>query len=83
MYRAKTENCLIAIRKFLDEPSDKIEQPDLNARLGRSAMPLRLSENFRIAGKQRPPRRTAYNLFPVLRSMQHMSVWQSHIVRKH
>lgn len=56
MYRVKAEKCLTAIRKFsdersdradyLDEPSDKIERPNLAVRLGRSPMPLRLSENF-------------------------------------
>ena len=52
MYRAKTEKCLIAIRKFLDEPSDKIERPNLTARLG----------NFRFEVKKQPPQRTAYNI---------------------
>lgn len=33
MYRAKTENSLIAKRKFFDEPSGKAERPNLTARL--------------------------------------------------
>ena len=32
----------------MDEPSDEIERSNLTARLGRSAMPLRLSKNFRF-----------------------------------
>ena len=42
MYRANTGKCLIAIRKFLDDPSDKIERPNLAVRLG----------NFRIVIRQ-------------------------------
>jgi hypothetical protein len=62
MYRVKAEKCLTAIRKFsdersdradyLDEPSDKIERPNLAVRLGRSPMPLRLSENFLFCMKK-------------------------------
>ena len=38
MYRAKTENCLMA----------NDERPNLTARLGRSASPLGSSKNFHI-----------------------------------
>ena len=47
LYRAKTEKCLVAIQKFLDEPSDKIERPNLAVRLGRSIVSLGSSKNFR------------------------------------